>query len=219
MPNEASTLSQSMYVPITLAALGLLTGLVILLRGYWWRLPKRSRLALLAIASVAIVLPVVSLVSHWETTSARINSLLHWTAIAGYQLILMRFSLMRPRWLTTICAVILILPILGDSLLLPLSEIFRRNDSQVFTIGGPYLCERSPWATTATEVPGFDVRIFYRPRIAPFLRHRVQLSAFNSEQCEASASTASILPGAQQVSFYCPAKPGQAPVEHILPLK
>lgn len=208
-----------MYVPTTLAVLGLLTGVVILLRSFWWQLPKRSRVILLAIASVAALVPVLSILTHWETTSAKVNALLHWTAVAGYELILMRFSLMRPRWLTTICAVILILPIFGASLLLPLTKIFKRSHAEVFSIGGPYLCERSPWATTATEVPGVDVKVFYRPRMAPFLRHRVQLSAFNSEQCEASASTASILPGAREVLFHCPAKPGQAPVEHILPLK
>lgn len=216
---EASTLSQSMYVPSTIAVLGLLTGLVILLRSFWWRLPQGWRRVLLAIALVGAVLPVLSVVAHWETTSARMNTLLHWIAVAGYELVLMRFSLMRPRWLTTICAVILVLPIFGASLLLPLTEIFKPNDSEVFEIGDRYLYERSPWATTGSEVPGFDVTIYYRPRIAPFLRHRVQLSAFNSEQCNASASTASILPGARQVLFHCPAKPGQAPVEHILPLR
>jgi hypothetical protein len=208
-----------MYIPTTLAVLGLLSGLVILLRSFWWRLPERSRAPLLAIALVAASLPVLSMVTHWETTSARINALLHWTAVAGYELILMRFSLMRPRWLTTICAFILVLPIFGDAFLMPLAKLFEPDDAEVFAMEGPYLCERSPWPTIGNKIPGFNLRVLYRPRIAPFLRHRVQLSAFNSEQCVASASTASILPGAQQILFHCPARPGQAPVEHILPLK
>lgn len=207
-----------MYVQLTIVVLGLLTGAMLVLRFFWWRLPDRLRTALLAIASVSVTLPVISLVSRWSTTSDRANTLLHWTAMVGYELILMRFSLLRPQWLSSFCAVVLLVPAFGSSLLLPLADIFDPKRSDVFEIGKAYLCERRPWDPIRGETPGFSLSVYYRPRIASFLRHRVQLSAFNTEECEASASTAWILSGSREVLFYCPAKPGQRPVEHILPL-
>jgi hypothetical protein len=207
-----------MYVPLTIAVLGLLTGAMILVRFFWWRLPNRLRMVLLAIACISTMLPVISIATRWSTTSDKANAVLHWSAVAGYQLILMRFSLLRPQWLTSFCAVILIVPTFGASLLLPLTEIFPMKHRDVFEIGGRYLYERVPWDTTGTEVPGFTLMVYTRPRFAPFLRHRIQQSAFNAGECQASESSASILAETRQVLFHCPAKPGQQDIEHILPL-
>lgn len=207
-----------MYVPLTIAVLGLLTAAMLILRSLWWRLPGRRRTALLVLAAMSATLPVISIVTKWSTTSDVANALLHWIALAGYELILIRFSLLRPQWLTSLCAVVLFVPMLGASLLLPLTEIFHRSHNEVFEIGGPYVCERSPWNTTGAETPGFSLTIYYRPRLVPFLRHQKQQSAFNADQCEASASMASILWGTGNVLFHCPPRPGQTPVEHVLPL-
>lgn len=207
-----------MYVLVTIAALGVVTGAIILLRFFWWRMPREFRAALLIVACISATLPVFMIVTRWETTSDRANTLLRWMAAAGYELILMRFSLMRPQWLTSICAVILVLPIFGASLLLPLTELFHRKHREKFNVGGSYYCERTPWDISGTEVPGVNLTIFYQPGFAPFLQHQVQVAAFNAVECEASAATASILPDRRQVLFHCPAKPGGNAVEHILPL-
>ncbi len=206
-----------MYVLITIAGLGMLTGVVILLRFFWWRTPAQIRTALLTVACVSATLPILMILTHWETTSDSANILLRWIAVAGYELILMRFSLMRPQWLTSISAVILILPILGASLLLPLTEMFHRRPKVRFNIGGPYHCDRLPWDTSGTEVPGVNLIIYYRPKFAPFLHRQVQLGEFNAAECEPLAATALLLPDQRQVLFYCPAKQGGA-VKRVLPL-
>jgi len=207
-----------MYVLVTIAALGVVTGAIVLLRFFWWRAPLKIRAALLTGACVSATLPIFILVTGWETTSDRANTLLRWIAVAGYELILMRFSLMRPQWLTSISAVVLILPIFGASLLLPLTELFHKKHREKFSIGGPYYCERVPWDISGTEVPGVNLIIFYQPRFVPFLQHQIQLTAFNAVECEPSAATASILPGKRQVLFHCPANDGGTSVEHTLPL-
>lgn len=208
-----------MYVQMTFAALGLLTCAILALRFFWWRLPHRLRTLLLVLAGFSTILPAVSMVTKWSITYYHANTLLNWIAVVGYQLVLMRFSLVRPQWLTSICSVVLLLPIFGASLLFPLTAIFHPNDAEQFGIGGPYLCERAPWETRGGEIPGFDLSVYYSPRFAPFLKHRLQRSAFNTGECEAAISTASILHSSNEVLFHCPAKPGREAVERVLPLK
>src|SRR3954468_14817806 len=113
-----------MHVPITIGILGLLTAAVVALRFLWWRLPSWLRKLMLGCAAAMVLVRFFFLVSLWSTTSTRVNALLCWTAVIGYEVVLVRFSLMRPQWLTTISAVILLLPILGSSLLLPLTRVF-----------------------------------------------------------------------------------------------
>src|SRR5215468_1484090 len=100
-----------MYLQRTYAALGLLTAAMIVLRFFWWRLPHRLQTALLWIGGISAVLPALSLVTRWSITSDHANTFVNWVAITGYLLILMRFSLMRPQWLTSLCAFVLLLPI------------------------------------------------------------------------------------------------------------
>ena len=206
-----------MYVLITIAVLGVITGAMILLRSFWWRIPLRTRAALLTMACISATLPILMILTRWETTSDIANILLRWLAVAGYELILMRFSLMRPQWLTSISAAVLVVPILGASLLLPLAELFHRRPKVKFSIGGPYHCERLPWETSGTEVPGVNLMIFYRPRFVPFLQRQVQLGEFNAVECDPLAAAALLLPDKRNVLFYCPAKQGGA-VKRILPL-
>ena len=202
-----------------MAVLGVLTAAILVFRFFWWRLPERLRSLLLSFAAVCAILPAVTLVTRWSITSTRANTLVNWIAIAGYELILLRFSLVRPQWLTSFCSIVLLLPVFASSTLFPLTQIFHPKDTELFRIGGPYLCERSPWQTSGGETPGFDVRVYYQPRFAPFLKHGLQRSAFNAEECEAAQSTAVIVPDSRRVLFHCPAKPGQGAVDHILPLK
>ncbi|HEX7158081.1 MAG TPA: hypothetical protein VF214_03645 [Edaphobacter sp.] len=210
-----------MYVQKTYAALVLLTAAMFVLRFFWWRLPQRIQSALLWFGGVSAILPALSIVTKWSITSDRANTLLNWIAIAGYQLILMRFSLIRPQWLTSFCSFVLLLPIFGASLLFPLTEIFRPRVTTAFQIEGPYLGERTPSETSGTSEPEcriYDIRLYYRPRFAPFLKHRLQRSAFNTLECDASRSTAIVLHDSDEVQFHCPAKSGKPALDHVLPL-
>ena len=160
-----------MHVPITLGVLSLLTGAVFALRFLWWRQPSWMRRVIIVCAIGMVSIRFFFLVSQWSTTSTRLNALLCWTAVIGYEVLVVRFSLMRPQWLTTISAVILLLPLLGSTLLIPLTRIFDWSPAEISPIGGHYICEKSPWDTAGNGTNGMDLIVFYRPPFAPFLRH------------------------------------------------
>jgi len=209
-----------MYVPITLGLLGLLTAAVFVLRFLWWRLPSWMRRLLLGCAAAMVAIRFVFLISQWSMTSTRLNALLCWTAVIGYEVLLVRFSLMRPQWLTTISAAILLLPLLGSTLLLPLTRVFDWSPADISAIGGNYICEKSPWDTAGNGTKGVDLVVFYRPSFAPFLRHLVQRSSFGDDQCDSSTAFAIADPINKIVEFRCSGHPGkQQDIGHTLPLR
>jgi hypothetical protein len=211
-----------MYLQRTYAALGLLTAAMIVLRFFWWRLPGRLQTVLLWFGAISAVLPAISLVTKWSITSDHANTFVNWLAIAGYLLILMRFSLMRPQWLTSLCAFILVLPIFSSALLYPLTDFFHPRDmTAAFQIEGPYRGERTESEASTTSDSDcriFDIKIYYLPRFAPFLKHRLQRSSFNTLECEADRTTATVLHDSAEVQFHCPANPGKQALDRVLPL-
>jgi hypothetical protein len=208
-----------MYVQLTLAALGLLTIGMIVLRFFWRRLPDQLQTVLLAVACSSAVLPILSMVSGWSIRPAKGDALLHWISVAGYELVLVRFSLIRPQWLTSFCAVVLLLPMFGSSLVFPLVGAFHPAAIQSVAIDKNHHYERMAWDTTADEVPGFEIVVYRTPSFAPFLKHKLQRSAFNSDECVASEASASLLPDGRNVLFRCPAKPGGQAFARVLPIK
>jgi hypothetical protein len=208
-----------MYVQLTLVTLALLTCAMVVLRFYWRRLPDRLQTILLTLACISAVMPMLFMVSRWSINSPKGNTLLHWIAVAGYELVLVRFSLIRPRWLTSFCSLILLLPMFGSSFIFPLTDIFHPADIQSVPIDVRHHYERMAWETTADEVPGFEIVVYSTPGFAPFLKHKLQRSAFNSDECQASRASASILPDGKNVLFVCPAKPGGQALTRVLPIK
>jgi hypothetical protein len=208
-----------MHIPQTFALLGLLTIGVLVLRHFWWRLPRPLRAAGLVFALAMIAIRLLFLVTLWSTTSTRLNALLYWTAVLGYQIVLARFSLMRPRWLTAPCAIILLLPLFGSTLLLPLTRVFEWQPADISAIGGPYLLEKSPWDTSDIGNSGVDLMVFYHPPFAPFLRHLSQRSSFSAEECDIAHASAAAFPDRKLVHFHCPARDEKHPaIDHMLPL-
>jgi hypothetical protein len=209
-----------MHVPVTFALLGLLTGIILVLRFLWWRLPSWLQRLALVCAAAMVFIRFAFLLSRWDMTSTRLNALLCWTAVVGYEVLLVRFSLMRPRWLTSISALILLTPLFGSTLLIPLTRIFDWERADISSIGGNYICEKSPWDTTVVGNTGMDLIVFYRPPFAPFLRHLVQRSAFGDDQCDSAASFAIADTTNKVVHFHCPHRlDQQADIEHTLPLR
>lgn len=209
-----------MHIPLTIALLGLLTAATFLLRGWWWRIPIWLRRLVMGLASFMVLIRFFFLVSQWSTVSPRFNALLCWTGVAGYEILLARFSLMRPKWLTAPSAAILLLPLLGSTLLLPLTRIFDWSPADISPIGGHYICEKSPWDTASIGNSGVDLIVFYRPPYLPFLRHFVQRNSFSDGQCNSAASSAAADLTRRVIYFRCPALAGkqQRDVEQILPL-
>jgi hypothetical protein len=209
-----------MHVPLTFALLALITGIIVALRFVWWRLPLWLRSFALVTSVAMFLIRFLFIVSHWSMASTRINALLCWTSVVGYEVILVRFSLMRPRWLTSLSALILLVPLFGSTLLLPLTRIFDWSPADISAIGGPYICEKSEWDTSAVGNTGMDLIVFYRPPFAPFLRHLVQRAAFSDDQCDSAASSAVADVTNKVVHFHCPGRPGkQADIELTLPLR
>jgi hypothetical protein len=208
-----------MYLPATFALLGLLTGAVLLLRLLWWRLPEWLRRSVLGIAIAMVLIRILFIGLQWSMTSTRLNAVVAWASIAGYQILLARFSLMRPRWLTSISAVILLAPLIGSTMITPLTRIFDWTAADISPLGGPYLLEKSPWDTDSTGNPGVDLYVFYRPPFAPFLRHMSQRAAFGHDACKYDASSVQINLDAHTAHFHCPAKAeSDSPIDLILPL-
>jgi hypothetical protein len=210
-----------MLVLLTAAVLASLTFAIILLRVFWSRISARKRSRLIYAGVAMILLHVAFTVTKWSTTSDRLNSLINWGAIAGYVLIIVLFTLHRPRWLTILSAAILLAPIFAASILFPLSDLFARDSSSVTRIDSRYTYQKSLWTESGeSQNSGADLMVFYQPRFLP-LRRRVQRAAFNDMKCNASASSASIDRATKIIHFHCPASSTQAdsdPIDLILPL-
>jgi hypothetical protein len=212
-----------MQVPLTIATLALITLAIVILRFFWYRLPARLRGSLVYTAIAMILLRILFVASKWVTTSDRINTILNWAAVTSYVLIIVLFTLYRPKWLTTISAVILILPIFASIIVIPLGGLFDPTTPDITSIGNHLLLEKEPWdADPATRNTGIDLTVYYRPPLIPFMRHRVQRWSFNNDQCNSSAASVSIEPDRKHLRFHCPARPTQqtaGAVDLILPIK
>jgi hypothetical protein len=209
-----------MHLPLTFGLLGLLTGAVLVLRLFWWRLPWWLRRAVLGLAIAMVLLRIGFIATQWSMTSTRMNAVISWLAVAGYEILLARFSLMRPQWLTTISALILLVPLIGSTLLIPLTRVFDWSSADISQLSGPYILEKSLWDTDGAGNSGLDMIVFYQPRLLPFLRHYSQRASFGDDECVPQEATVQNDPKKRTVHFHCPARgDGKPPIDVILPLR
>jgi hypothetical protein len=210
-----------MRVLLTTAVLISLLLAIIALRVFWSRVPARVRSSLVYTGLGMILLHVAFTVTKWSTTSDRFNSLINWGAVVGYLLIIVLFTLHRPRWLTIISAVILILPVFAANILLPLKALFEPNSATITRIDNRYIYEKNLWIESGeNQNSGADLMVFYQPRFLP-MRRKVQRATFNDMQCDASASSARIDRERKIIHFHCPAlstPAGSDPIDLLLPL-
>lgn len=196
-------------LPLTFAFLAILTGALILLRLRWTHLSQRSHKTLFGFACAVLILYALSLGTGWSTSSNHLNAALYWAAIAGYELLVLLFTLLRPRWLTSIIAVVLIVPILSASVFLPLAELFNPAPHTVVSIGPNLISDRALWGTGTAPSSGFDLTIYSHPSWTHVLRHRRQACHYYSGQCDASRAFATLEPDGKHVLMSCPAAPDQ----------
>jgi hypothetical protein len=210
-----------MYIPLTTAALALLTVAMILLRIFWPRVPPRLRFLLIRASIAMIILHGLFVVTKWTTTSDRLNVLINWLAIAGYELLVLLFSRLPPRWLTLPSTIILLVPLFASSILGPLTRLFEPAARKNLSLGDHLFYEVSPWSNPGGGNKGVDVIIYYRPRFAPFLRHKLQSVPFNDQECNSRAASAVAFPAEKTVLGQCPNWPSQAAgtVDKLLPLR
>jgi hypothetical protein len=209
-----------MYIPLTTAVLALLTVLMVLLRIFWQRFPPSLRSFLIRASIFVIALHGLSVVTKWNTTSDRLNILVNWLAIAGYELLVLLFSTFPPRWLTVPSTIILLIPLFSSSILGPLTDIFDPNSHRKANIEDHLFYQIDPWSNAGSGSKGVDVVIYYHPPFAPFLRRRVRSIPFNDRECNSSESSAIVVPASKIVIFRCPNWPSQpsGTLDKILPL-
>ncbi len=211
-----------MHLQLTYLLLAVLAAALLLLRRRWWMLSHLARRVLLSAAVVALALRALGLVLNYSPASFRMDALLSWLCIAGYGLMLVRFSLMRPRWLAVPVSIVLALPVLAASVLLPLTELFDHTQPTVADMGGGLYSERRRIETSPVAVNGAEFNIYSRPAWTPFLRRRRQTARLFDTQCNTSAIYAVLLPGSRTVRITCPDWPGHVPsMDHsaIVPLR
>jgi hypothetical protein len=211
-----------MYIPITTAALALLTVAMILLRVFWDRLPSLLRFVLIRTSIALVLLQVFFAATKWGTTSNHWNAFISWLAVASYELLILLFSRLSPRWLTSISATILLIPLFAASILFPLTDLFSPWPNNNVSINRHFFYEIKPWGSfgSANDSDGVDLLVCYRPAFAPFLRRKIQTIPFNNRECHAMAVSATISPDSKTVVASCPSWPSAPPrtVEKLLRL-
>lgn len=199
-----------MHVPLTLAALALLTLGLVLLRIRWPYLAPRTHRCLIVLAGIALAFSCLNSVSHWQPIWQPIDAAQHWTTFAAYEFLVLLLTLLRPRLLTSIIAAVLILPILSASTLLPLTALFDHPVQTTVPLAPNVvtlttIVKRTPYATNAA-----DFEVFYRPSWLPFLQHRLASTRFFDTQCNSPAAYATLQPDQRVVLLTCPPRPGQS---------
>jgi hypothetical protein len=204
---------------LTTAVLASLTLAIIFLRVFWARVPTRARSFLIYTGLTMMLIHIAFSVTKWNTISDRLNCIINWGAVAGYLLIIVLFTLHPPKWLTTISAIILILPVFASNILLPLRDVFLPVPS-VIRINNRYVYAKSVWTEQGeNQNSGADLMVFYQPRFAP-MRRKIQRANFNDMQCDAATSSANIDITRRIIHFHCPASSnsGSTPIDLFLPL-
>lgn len=200
-----------MGVPFTFGLLAGLTGVLVLVRIFWIRLPEALRRLLVGCAIAVPAVCGIGFVSKWHTSSSHVDHGLYWLCILSYIFFLVLFTRLRPQWLTTIIAVVLIVPILSASVFLPLTYYFDMPPVVTTRIGSNIVSERIPWGPGARELSGTDLTLYYQPRWLPFLRRSLLSARYYGAQCDAWAAHAVLEPDHKNVMMVCPASPVLGP--------
>jgi hypothetical protein len=202
-----------MYIPITTAALALLTVAMILLRIFWERVPSLLRFVLIRTSIALVLLQAFLAATKWGTTSNHLNAFISWLAVASYELLILLFSRLSPRWLTSISAAILLIPLFAASILFPLTDLFNPWPNKKVSIDRHFFYEIKPWGPSGAggSSDGVDLLVCYRPAFAPFLRRKIQPIPFNIRECNVKTASATLSPDAKTVVATCPRWPSESP--------
>jgi hypothetical protein len=211
-----------MHVPLTLALLAALTAVALLLRMRWPVLSRRWRTVVLGLAFSALLVDAFMLVFKWEPNSELMFRLVNWTAVAAYLSLLALWTRMAPRWLTTLSAIVLVLPLLGPTLLYQISAIFDESPHVSSPLGDSLYVIRTPWRAVFGGTSGVDLNFYYRPAWLPLVRHGVHFARLYNGQCNTSDVSVVLSPDHTRAMVHCPPWPGQSAEQSydlILPMR
>lgn len=199
-----------MLIPLTMATLALQTILLVVLRIFWLRVSSSLRWTLIRVALFVMLVGACFTVTKWGTTSAYANVVINWLAVASYEFLVLLFAGLPPRWLTSISAFILLVPLFASSILLPLTSIFQPGALAKRPVEKHIYYKVVPWSNNGAGNSGVDVDIYSRSAVLPFLSRKVDSEQFNEKECNAFA--AEVIPGpvGGTVIARCPNWPSQA---------
>jgi hypothetical protein len=209
-----------MHIALTTAVLILLTVAMLLLRIFWNGGSPRLRLWLIGVSISLVLLQAFFAATRWGTTSDHLNIFIFWLAIASYEFLVLLFSRLSPKWLTSLSAAILLIPVFASSIVLPLTELFDPSSYKTVSVGNNLFYEVRPWFNPSGANKGADLIVSYRPPIAPFFRHKIRTIPFNDRECNSNAAIAIPFPTAKTVLGRCPRWPSESPgtVDKSFPL-
>ncbi|WP_353063102.1 hypothetical protein RBB77_17670 [Tunturibacter psychrotolerans] len=193
-----------MHIALTTAVLALLTAAMLLLRFFWNGGSPRLRFGIVTVSIALVLLQAFFAATKWGTISDRLNIFIFWLAVAAYEFLVLFFSRLSPKWLTTLSATILLIPVFASSIVLPLTELFDPPSYKTVPVGDNLFYEVKPWGNTGGGRTGADLIVSYRPPIAPFLRHKIRIIPFNDGECNSSAAVAIPFPSTKTVLGRCP---------------
>jgi len=198
-----------MDIQITIALLALLTVAMLLLRIFWLRVPAGLRFFLVRGAFAVMFLHLFFVATKWGTTSTHFNAIINWLAIAGYELLILLFSRFPPKWLTSLSAAILIIPLFSSSILFPLALVLHLDSIPLVPLGNHLYYKIVPWSANGPDNSGVDLNIYYRLPYVPFLSRRVGTQPFNMDVCNAPKAFAVPGPEPKTILARCPHLPAQ----------
>jgi hypothetical protein len=209
-----------MHIALTTAVLVLLTVAMLLLRIFWNGGSPRFRFGTLTVCTFLVLLQSFFVATKWGTTSDRVNIFIFWLAVAAYEFLVLFFSRLSPKWLTSLSAAILLIPVFASSIVLPLTELFDPSSYTTVSAGNNLFYEVKPWGNIGGGNKGADLIVSYRPPIAPFLRHKIRIIPFNDRECNSNAAIAIPSPSTKTVLGRCPGWPSESAgtVDKLFPL-
>ena len=199
-----------MHVPLTLALLAAITAVAVLLRMRWPSLSRRYRTILIGLAFSALLVDAIMIVFKWEPNSELIFRLTNWFVVAAYLFLLALWTRMSPRWLTTLSAIVLALPLLGPTVLYRFAAIFDDTPQISTPLADSIFVLRTPWRAVFGGTSGTDLNIYYRPAWFPFVRHGLDYTRLYNGQCHTSDVSVVLSADHTRAFVHCPPWPGQS---------
>ena len=200
-----------MHVPPTLATLALCVAALILLRLRWTSMAVGVRRFFVVVAVTFTILMALAVVTRVSCNSDHVNVLVYWGFILSYIFFLLLFTLVHPRWLTSLIAIVLILPLLSASAFLPLAGIFTNLPHQKKYLGDGFVSDLAPLEAATPGGSAADLSV-YRPLTwAPFLHKSYMSVRYFNTQCDSLSAYAILQPDRRGILMACPAASGFPP--------
>ena len=198
-----------MNVLVSLAVFLVFTGALLLLRFRWPLFSTRARYRMIAIACVVCLVMGICAAMKWSTVYPWLNAACYLAAMVSYEFfIIVLFTRLQPRWLTSIIGIVVIVPLLSASFFLPISGLTRESMATV-DLGSRFFSERLPWGFGGPQTSGTDLTLYYRSKWLPWMQREVLSSRYYGGQCDAWAAYAELQPDHRSALMVCPLWPGQ----------